>query len=128
MMRLCEVVAKLVCHASMLRCDDITIKGLNRSYRQCALCDLTSLDDGNHLLLQCPACQVEREQIFDDIKIIPDGSGMVALDNERDVLALPLGKTIHVLPMQQVEKLWLIMANGVYRIYRHNLKLKEGVG
>ena len=60
MIRQCETMAKLVCHASMLKSDDVRLKGLNRSHRQCPLCKLAALDDVNHLLLQCPALQPER--------------------------------------------------------------------
>ena len=68
-----------------------------------------ALDDAYHLLLQCPALQNEREQLFVDKMNFPDRSGMVAHDSECDVLALLIGKIIHGLPMQQVENIRLVL-------------------
>ena len=87
-----------------------------------------ALDDAYHLLLQRPALQNEREQLFVDKMNIPDRYGMVTHDSEYDVLALLLGKMIHGLPMPQVENIGLVIAIGLYNVYRQNLRLKEGVG
>ena len=128
MMRQCETMAKLVCHASMLRSDDVRLKGLNRSYRQCPLCDLAALDDAYHLLLQCLALQLERNQLFLTITNIPDGTGNIAIEAEDDTLALLLGKAVLVLDLHQLEGLWVLIANCVSNMYRRNLTLKEGIG
>ena len=51
MMRQNEVVARLVSHASILRCDEARLKGMTRTHSHYPLCELASLDDVNHLLL-----------------------------------------------------------------------------
>ena len=37
-MKSCEIVARLVCHASLLKADDVRLKRLNKSDRVCNLC------------------------------------------------------------------------------------------
>ena len=53
---------------------------------------------------------------------------MVAIVEERDILSLLLGKAVPNLDMQQLEELWIVIANGIYAMYRRNLRLKEGIG
>ena len=45
-----------------------------------------------HLSLQCPATQNERDQMFSKLRVIPDGYGIVALNDEPEILSLILGK------------------------------------
>ena len=44
---LCETMARLVCHASVLGTDDIRLKKLPPSSRTCRLCDVASPDNAN---------------------------------------------------------------------------------
>ena len=58
----------------------------------CELCDLSATDDANHLVIQCPALQVVRNQMFDEIRGIPDGTGALMLDHCDDVLSYFKGR------------------------------------
>ena len=40
LINICEMMAKLVCHASKLKGDDVRLKGLTPSFRACTECDL----------------------------------------------------------------------------------------
>ena len=77
----CEVAAELVCHARLLKVDDVRFKSMNWSSRHCILFVLD--DDANH---------DEGDAIFDNVRNIHDGSGIAALDEDDDVLAPILGK------------------------------------
>ena len=50
----CETLAKLVCHASLLKVDDVRLKGSSLASKFCTLCDLGQKEDVRHLVLQCP--------------------------------------------------------------------------
>ena len=64
MMRCCEVMVKLLTHASLLRSDDVRLKRLPAVSRFCNRCDLAAIDDVEHLVLQCPFLQPERTMLF----------------------------------------------------------------
>ena len=49
---ICETMARLVCHASLLRMDDVRLKKLTMFARCCPLCELSAPDDVKHLVLQ----------------------------------------------------------------------------
>ena len=73
--RCCETMVKLVSHASMLKSDDVRLKGATMYARSCEDCDLGAIDDVRHLVLQCPRWQPERTDLLNEIANIPDGSG-----------------------------------------------------
>ena len=54
---LSETMARLVCHASLLRTDVITLKKLPPFARTCPLCNMASSDDAKHLIYQCPSSE-----------------------------------------------------------------------
>ena len=72
-MKSCEILAKLVCHASLLKTDDVRLKRLHRSARTCALCDLYEEDNVRHLVMQCPSMQTERTEMFNDLRNVEGG-------------------------------------------------------
>ena len=77
--------------------------------------------------MQCPALQPERDKFFLDLGNISDESSIIVLNMENYVLAILLGKIVNGLTLQQMENVWFVIANGVCRMYKRNLRLKEGV-
>ena len=71
----CETLAKLVCHASLLKVDDVRLKGSSLASKFCTLCDLGQKEDVRHLVLQCPIFALERESMFHDIRQLPNNLG-----------------------------------------------------
>ena len=55
---------KLVIHSSLLKTDDVRLKGLPVLARFCDKCDLSAMDDVRHLVLQCPNLQPERNDLL----------------------------------------------------------------
>ena len=51
----CEIMAKLVCNASLLEDYDYPLKNPNLSHKVCTECYLTIREDVTHLVMQCPA-------------------------------------------------------------------------
>ena len=64
---MCEVMSKTVCHASLLKQDDPRLKRLSLSNRTCIACDMYSVEDIFHVIMQCPAYQEDRKILLDEI-------------------------------------------------------------
>ena len=67
LMYICENLSKIVCHASLLKSDDIRLKRQTAA-KFCELCDLSVIDDANHLVMQCPSLPEMRKLMFDVIR------------------------------------------------------------
>ena len=123
----CETLARKVCHGSLLRMDDIRLKGSSAFARACPLCDLSAPDDAKHLILQCPSSENSRRKMFAAV-----ATHMEAGDPEfcltGDILSVLLGKNLIGYSFEQMESLWLISVKFIHGMYRDNLIQKEGIG
>ena len=127
MMSMCETLAKLVCHASLLKSDDVRLKRLNRSSRFCSHCDLSEEDNVNHLVLQCPRFQDERNAMFVEIHSLRPGNETIFLNGTRDTLGILLGKAVNHFTLDSMDEVWLTAGKHISRMYRQNLNLREGI-
>ena len=66
-MKQCETMVKLITHTSDLKGDDCRLKRLPFGAKMCNQCDYGSLEDANHMILQCPKHEPLRIQMYDDI-------------------------------------------------------------
>ena len=60
---ICEM-AKLVSHASKLKCDDVRLEGLATSYRVCLECDFYLKEDIFQVVMHCPSTEVIRRIVI----------------------------------------------------------------
>ena len=107
-MKMCKSLARLVCHASILKTDDVRLKKLNRSERVCFLCDLYEDDNVRHLVMQCPKLQSERATMFTELRSRGGGSGASVIDNTGDILSVNLGRPSDILTAEQMDAFWLV--------------------
>ena len=49
----CEILAKIICHASVLRGDDFKYKNAPGTPQMCDLCDCFEVEDAQHFILRC---------------------------------------------------------------------------
>ena len=91
---MCETLSKLVCHASLLKVDDVWLKGSTLATRFCTLCDMGQEEDVRHLVLQCSVFEYERSEMFEEIRQLPNNVDTNILDNELDILGILLGKSV----------------------------------
>ena len=95
LVRMCEDMSKLICHASLLKRDDCRFKGLTMSYRTCTNCDLYCIEDINHIVAQCPFYQADRELMYDEIfRKCPNVKEILDEDSSNIIYYL-LGKNIN---------------------------------
>ena len=72
--RMCEVLVKIVCSASMLKSDDFSLKGCHDSQKFCTNCDLSAVESPWHIIMQCPFNNIEMVDMYDKLGKIDDGS------------------------------------------------------
>ena len=63
LIRMCENMATLVCHASNLKCDDARLKGLSQSNKAC----WNLVENVYHMIMQCPMHVEGRRAMYDDL-------------------------------------------------------------
>ena len=125
---MCETMARLVCHASLLKMDDVRLKKLTMFSRCCPLCESSAPDDVKHLVLQCPSSERKRGEMFYELeKRTPS---LEARPDEAPVEILPilLGKCRAGYSFEQMEELWIVAGLHIQEMYRDNLILKRGIG
>ena len=127
LLRDCEIMIKLITHASLLKDDDVRLKGLPISSRFCVQCDHAAMDDARHLIMQCPELQDQRSAMFRELSELNGGMGDEILQAAPDTLVLLLGREVENEPISdQMVEFWSIAARHIADMYR--LKLRIGIG
>ena len=86
----CEIMAIIIRHASLLKCDDARLKRLARGNSTCSLCDLYVIEDVYHIITQCPGTQLLRREMFNELESDADVHA-VLVRNAHDYLFTCLG-------------------------------------
>ena len=66
--RMCETMANLVCHTSLLKDDDIRLNDGSYSQTVCSRCDLVIRETIKHLVMQCPSNEDRRLIMLGEIE------------------------------------------------------------
>ena len=127
MINICENLAKMVSHASLLKCDDVRLKGLPRGNRTCSLCDLFSIEDPYHIIMQCPGTQNLRNVMFNELESDPSIKDILN-DNANEIMLVCMGKCPNNAIDTVMEKLWCIAGCHINGIYKFVLNQRKGVG
>ena len=81
----CEIMAKLVCNASLLKYHDCRLKRLSFSHKVCAECILGIREDLLHMVMQCPDTEEIKCEMFEVINAIDDDHVKALMLEHRDV-------------------------------------------
>ena len=125
---MCESMARLICHASLLRMDDVRLKKQTMLSRCCPLCDLSAPDDVKHLVLQCPSSERRRIDMFADLEQCTVRLEARINEIPEEILPILLGKCLIGYTFDQMEDLWIVAGSHIDRMYRENLISKSGIG
>ena len=118
---------KLVTHSSLLKDDDVRLKGTPVFSRFCDQCDHGSVDNVRHLILQCPSLQESRGNMMGELADVNGGEGRTIMDEANDLLDLLLGKMDNDEPINaQLKEFWSIAARNIARMYW--TKTRAGIG
>ena len=128
LVRMCEDLSKIICHASRLKRDDFRLKGLTMSNKTCINCDLYCIEDVCHIVTQCPFYQDDREMMYDEIfRRCPSVKDALS-DDHSNILYYLLGKKIKVLGDEEMLCFWCISGNAISRMHRKAVASRTGVG
>ena len=71
--RMCETMARLVCHTSLLKDDDFRLNEGSLSQTMCTNCNLGARETARHLVMQCPGNENSRAIMLEEIERKVDG-------------------------------------------------------
>ena len=66
----CEIMARIVCDASLLKTSDVRRKRACLASRSCDKCDLGIEEDAIHMIMQCPFFEDSRQLMLNELSII----------------------------------------------------------
>ena len=127
MIHISEVMAKIISHASLLKCDDVRLKHLPYGNRVCSLCNLYLTEDIFHIIMQCPGTQPHRNAMYEELALYPDVD-QVLKDYEQHNMYILLDKCPNDCRYDVMEKLWRIPGKHICIIYKFVLDQRQGVG
>ena len=122
----CEVMIEILCHASLLRNDDVRLKSLPFAKKFCPICYNGSVDDAMHFGMQCPELQTKRSGMFNEINQICENNGLEKLNTYGSVFWICMGKPGNGIPIETMEILWACSTRHISDMHRHKLKMGKG--
>ena len=126
-MKDCEIITKIISHASMLRDDDFKYKNQLGTARMCNLCDMFEIEDARHFILRCPYFAHSRNTKLREIDSLTDRT-QPFFDDNVDMLHRLLGRPHGNVSEIQAETILLIILRTVSTMYKENMKQKKGIG
>ena len=127
-MRECEIIVKILCHASALRDDDVKYKSQLGTNRMCDMCNEYETEDARHFVLHCSFFNDVRDTMMYEIDQIVNVAGTPLFRQDTDMLFTILWRRNEDLSEQTQEDIWLVILRYVSIMYRKNLKHKSGIG
>ena len=116
-MKQCEVMARILCHCTLLKEDDFRYKRSTMWQRMCTLCDLAAPDDARHMIMQCPYHQDLRVKLQEKIcRICPDFG-------TREVFNTIIGKPLEGIDSESMCQIWKIACKYTARMYWNTLRV-----
>ena len=101
-MRKCETMVKLLCHASLLKSDDVRLLKASFCAKSCIMCDNAAYEDANHMIMQCSYHSNTQLEMYDEMnRMIPNVDIMCSV-------GVLLGKCIDGWEYNHMVLLWMI--------------------
>ena len=94
LIRICETVAHLVCHASKLKLDDARLKGLMPSHKMYVQCDSYLVEYLHHIVMHCPNTESYMSDMLKNIVNIDETNKYEFEENPSKVFSWLIGKDI----------------------------------
>ena len=128
LMKNCETMARLICHASKLKSDDVRLKSLTLSHRICPYCDLYIVEDLYHVVMQCPGSETHMREMLDKITRINETIKSEFERNPNEVFAWLIGKDAPNIGREDMYKVWIISSEFIAKKYNQICKDRSGIG
>ena len=127
-MRMCETMSKIVCKASPLRTDDYRLKGLTHSHRTCIRCEMFEIENINHMLMQCPAVEVQITEMYCSLYSLDARIEPLMQSNPSLVLDWLLGGAINELDEQVMTNFWITAGSAIYHMHNEVIAFNKQYG
>ena len=124
----CETMARLVCHASKLKSDDLRLKSLTPSHRMCSNCDLYLVEDLYHIIMQCPSTEAYMNDMLKNIVDIDESIKSEFENNPSEVFGWLIGKNIPNVGRDIMYRVWLVSGEFIANKYNQICKERSGIG
>ena len=121
-------MAKLVCHASNLKCDDVRLKGSSQSNKACPNWDMYLVENVHHMIMQCPSHVVARRAVYDGLYEYDPYLETIFSESPDRVFHWLLGGVIPGMSEGYMCGVWCISGCAIHGIYRHICTNRQGIG
>ena len=128
LIRMCENMAKLICHASFLKCDDPRLKGMSHSNRACSNCDMYLVENVYHMVMQCPMHEQERRLMYARLYEYDPMLEDFCAENPERVFYWAIGGEITGMSEEYMLGIWYITGHSIFGMYRNICSTRIGVG
>ena len=125
MVSTCEVMAKLVCDANLLKSSDYRLKKLSFSHKVCTACELGIREDIKHVVMQCPQYEGTRSEMCDVLKAINDPHVQEVLEEPHEFFPVIMGKHPANVPFESMFKIWMVSSQYITLMYRHAINARH---
>ena len=124
----CEIMARLICHASRLKVDDQKLKGMTPSHRMCSNCSMYVVEDLFHIIMQCPFNEMSMKLTLLRIPDIDTSIRVAFEESPNEVFNWMIGKDIPNIDPKMMHKVWMISGVEIANIYKRICGERSGVG
>ena len=84
--------------------------------------------DVNHVVLQCPFIQTERNNLFDGIHTIEKDMGKVMFQSSDNISNTMLGTKCHDLEYDECFEFWKVAGRNITKMCKYYIKSRDGIG
>ena len=124
----CETMARLVCHASQLKDDDVRLIGGSHSQKICTYCDLGIIETVNHMVMQCPSSVGLRVQMFKDMHNADPVTSDKLKQRLNQTFNWLMGMQPENIEASAMAQMWVIAGAYICKMYHQRISTREGVG
>ena len=128
MQRMCETMAKLVCHASRLKEDDFRLIGSSHSDRTCTECEHNAIESIKHVVMECPNNEGLKADMLNEIAEYNKDFEQVCKDQPEHLFPWLMGKPIDDIELEAMNQIWIIAGFHICKMYNNRLRNRVGVG
>ena len=116
--RMCEIMAALVCDTSLLKATDLRLKKKSFSQNVCSRCDLGIIESTNHIVMQCPYYQEYRVRMHDAIEQLGSDTSAAVMEDVQNYFYVIMGKHPENAPLHEMMGIWSITGDCISEMYR----------
>ena len=119
---MCETMAALVCDTSLLKATDYRLKKKSYSHKICTRCDLGSVEDIRHLVMQCPGFSNQMSELFEKLLQMDNETADRVAHDPVNYFNIIMGMQPEYASCESMVEIWLHTGDTISKIYRSVIK------